>query len=348
MATMRDVARRAGVSVSTVSYALSGARPVTTATKVRVEAAMAELGFQPNALARGLASRRSRTLAVVYPATEAGISGTVAEFVAGAAAAARRDGYHLVLWPFGAGDGREIADLVLQGMADGVLLMEVCLADARVAALRGAGIPFTMIGRTADAEADGLAYVDIDFDRTLGDAVDHLVALGHRAIGFVNHSAASRAAGYGATVRAEAAFGAALARHGIAGPVEACDEDPGAGRRAVAALLEASPELTAVVTMNEPATFGVVVELQARKLSVPGDVSVLAVATSPAVGALSSPVLTTLHAPGARLGRLAVRSLLALLGDPGATPEPVLVTCDLAPGASVGPAGRRASAEAVT
>ncbi len=337
MATTRDVARLAGVSVSTVSYALSGTRPVTAGTKERVEAAMAELGFQPNALARGLASRRSRTLAVVYPATEAGISGTVAEFVSSAATAARQHGYHLVLWPFGAHEGQAIGDLVRQGMADGVLLMEVCLADARVAALRAAGVPFTMIGRTADADVARLAYVDIDFDRTFADAVGHLVALGHRRVGFVNHSAASHAAGYAPTLRAEAAFRAATDGHGIAGRSVLCDEDPGAGRRAAAALLDVDPALTAVVTMNELATFGVVVELASRGLAVPDGVSVLAVATSPGVGALSNPALTTLHAPGARLGRLAVRSLLALLADPAVTPEPALVTCALAPGASTAP-----------
>ncbi len=100
MATMQDVARRAQVSLSTVSYALSGTRPVSDATRRRIEDAMAELGYQPNAMARGLASRRSHVLALIYPAMEKGLGGTVAEFVSSAAETARENGYHLVLWPF--------------------------------------------------------------------------------------------------------------------------------------------------------------------------------------------------------------------------------------------------------
>jgi DNA-binding LacI/PurR family transcriptional regulator len=336
MATMQDVARLAHVSVSTVSYALSGTRPVSEATKNRVEAAMAELGFRPNAFARGLASRRSRTLALIFPATEAGISGTVAEFVSSAAATARRHGYHLVLWPFSADEAEEIRDLVHQGMADGVLLMEVCLKDDRVEALHAAGLPFTMIGRTEHVE--GLAFVDIDFDRTIEDAVEHLAALGHRRIGFLNHSATSHAAGYAPTIRAESAFRAAMSRRGLVPLTVLSDEDPGAGRQAMADLLVRDPAMTAVVTMNEMATFGAAVELQSRGLRIPEDFSVLAVATSPGVGALSNPPLTTMHAAGAELGRLAVQSLLTLVEDPdGAPPEPSLLTCHLEPGASTAP-----------
>ncbi|WP_199423447.1 LacI family DNA-binding transcriptional regulator [Actinotalea solisilvae] len=339
MATMQDVATLAQVSLSTVSYALSGARPVSAATKARIEAAMAELGFRPNALARGLASRRSHTLALTFPAMETGIGGTVAEFVRSAAESARRHGYHLVLWPFGPHEADEIRDLAQQGMADGVLLMEVCLDDARVDALHAAHVPFTMIGRTRDTS--GLTFVDVDFDRTTEEAVDHLVRLGHRRIGFVNHSAASRDAGYAPTVRAEQGFRDAMARRDLVAHAVHSDESPGAGRAAMSALLNAEPGLTAVVTMNEMATFGATVELQARGLRIPDDVSVLSIVTSPGVGAMSNPVLTTMHAPGAELGSAAVEALLGLLL--GATPPdaPVLLPCRLEPGASTAPARDR-------
>ena len=337
MATMHDVAQRAQVSLSTVSYALSGARPVSAATKARIEAAMQELGFRPNALARGLASRRSRTLALIVPAMETGIGGTVAEFVRSAAETARGHGYHLVLWPFGADQAEEIRDLVHQGMADGVLLMEVRLDDARVAALHEAGVPFTMIGRTEHVE--GLTYVDIDFDRTTEDAVAHLAGLGHRRIGFLNHSAETLAAGYAPTLRAAQGFRAAMERRGLVAHDVLSHESPGAGRTAMAELLRLDPGMTAVVTMNEMATFGATVELQARGLRIPEDFSVLSIVTSPGVGAMSNPVLTTMHAPGAALGQLAVQALLGLVEGTGLpTAEPVLLTCALEPGDSTAPA----------
>lgn len=335
MATMQDVARHAHVSLSTVSYALSGARPVSAATKARIEAAMTELGFRPNAMARGLASRRSSTLALIFPAMETGLGGTVTEFVASAARTAREAGYHLVLWPFGADQADEIRDLVHQGLADGVMLMEVCLADARVDALHAANVPFTMIGRTE--QVVGLTSVDIDFDQTTEDAVAHLVGLGHEHIGFLNHSQESHDAGYAPTIRAADGFRAAMRRRGLDPHTVLCHESPQAGRRAIGELLAADPAMTAVVTMNEMATFGATVELQDRGLRIPDDFSVLSIVTSPGVGAMSNPPLTTMHAPGAELGRLGVEALLGLVrGTAAGAPEPVLLTCRLEPGASTG------------
>lgn len=339
MATMQDVAMRAKVSLSTVSYALSGTRPVSAATKARIEAAMAELGFQPNAMARGLASRRSRTLALIFPAMELGISGTVQEFVASAARTARDHGYHLVLWPFPQSEADEVRDLVLGGMADGVLLMEVCLEDERVTTLQRAGVPFTMIGRTA--QPDGLPYVDIDFARTTEEAVAHLAALGHERIGFLNHSLRSRETGYAPTLRAEEGYRDAMLRRGWEPLALLCDERPAAGREAIGRMLELDPDLTAVVTMNEMATFGATVELQARGLRVPQDVSVLSIVTSPGVAAMTNPPLTTMHAPGAALGRLGVERLLAAVEQATLPTEPVLLPCRLEPGESTGPAARR-------
>jgi DNA-binding LacI/PurR family transcriptional regulator len=337
MATMQDVARQAGVSLSTVSYALSGTRSVSAATRERIQQAMEELGYTPNAMARGLASRRSRVLALVYPATaERGLGGTVAEFVAAAADTARDNGHHLVLWPFRTEQADEIRDLALQGMADGVLVMEVTLDDPRVATLRDSGVPFTMIGRTRDV--GDLPSVDVDFERTTRDAVDHLVGLGHRRIAFLNHSEATAAQGYAPTFRAEEGFAAAMGDHGLEPVTRRVDESPQAGREAVAHLLAAAEPPTAVVTMNEIATFGAVAELQQRGIRIPEEMSVLAIVTSPGVADMSNPPLTTMHSPGAELGRLAVLTLLArITGDrpPAAAP---LVACTLEPGQSVGPA----------
>lgn len=330
MATMQDVARTAGVSLSTVSYALSGARPVSVATKARIDAAMHELDFQPNAMARGLASRRSQTLALTYPAIEQGLGGTAAEFVASASARARTLGYHFVLWPFGPHEADEIRALAQQGMADGVLLMEVCLKDDRVDALRAAGVPFTMIGRTEDTT--GLTYVDIDFERTTEEAVAHLTALGHEHIGFLNHSEDSWRRGYAATRWAREAYRSAMTSRGLVAHDVLCHESPLAGRHAATELLAADPGMTAVITMNEMATFGLMAELRDRGRRIPEDVSVLGIVTSPGVGQMSSPTLTTLHAPGAELGSRAVDALLALLrGEDPERPAP-LVGCRLEPG----------------
>lgn len=331
MVTMQDVADRAGVALSTVSATLNGSRPVAVETRRRVEDASAELGYSRNALARGLASRRSGILALTYPVGEAGLSRTVTEFVQGAVDAARDHGRHLVLWPCAVDDGQSVTAVAREGLAEGVLVMEVHLHDARVRALREAGVPVALVGRS-DGESD-LPVVDIDFDATLEEAVEHLVALGHRRIGFIDHAAARHEAGHGPTVRAAQAYRRAVGSRGIDAHVVLAEESVEGGRSATRTLVAGPARSTALVVMNEDAAFGVVAELSERGLRVPQDVSVLSVVSSPAVAQLTVPPLTTLHAPGATLGRAGVEALLALLDD-GEVPAPVLVPCRLVDGAS--------------
>ena len=177
--TMRDVAERAGVSIATVSFVVNNTKPVKPKTRERIESAMAELGFQRNLVARALASRRTRILALVYPAQEHPMDRTSLEFVLSAARTAKDADHHLVIWPI-ANQSEELQEVAGQGLVDGVVLMEVQLDDPRVAVLQRAGLPFALIGRTRDLE--GLASVDIDFDSTIALAVHHLVDLGHRRI----------------------------------------------------------------------------------------------------------------------------------------------------------------------
>lgn len=342
MATIADVARHAGVSVSTVSYALSGSRPISAATRERVEASMKELGFQPNAIARSLAARRTHVIALVYPEVERGVGGTGGEFVRSAAEHARTQGYQLVLWPFRSDEAHEVLNLARQRMADGVLVMEVVTDDRRIAMLEEAHIPYAMIGRTQDVETR--PSVDVDFDTTVEQAVAHLVAQGHSHIAFVNHSQAMLDAGYGPAVRAAAAFDRVMAERGLVPLSRPCEDSPALGRTVTAELLAADPGLTAVVTMNELATFGVYAELQSRNLVVGEDVSVLGIVSSPGVGTLSYPPLTTMHSPGMELGRLAVDCLLSQLHpERGAVPNQ-LIPCVLEPGMSLGPARTRSGA----
>ncbi|PSK98693.1 LacI family transcriptional regulator [Haloactinopolyspora alba] len=336
MATMNDVARLAGVSASTVSYALTGVRPVSEATRERVRVAMDQLGYRPNALARGLASNRTRILALLFPAIERGLGGTALEFVTAAAETAREHGCHLVLWPTGDDEVGETHELVHQGLVDGLVVMEVKLDDPRVDLLRSTATPFTLIGRTA--RPDGLPYCDIDFELTVRGALDHLSGLGHEHIALLSHSEASLAAGYGPTVRVQKAFEQQTSERGLPALVRHCDESADAGRAVAADLFRTHPEVTALVTMNDDATFGAVAEIVEGGRDVPGEVSVLSVVSSPRVGALSHPRLTTMAAPGAELGRLGVESVITRVeqGDSPVVRE--LIPCRLDAQATTGPA----------
>ena len=336
MATMKEVAQRAGVAVSTVSYAINGTRPISPQTRHRVEQAMRELDYRPNAVARALASRRSRIIAVALPATGRGVGRTELDFVSGAVEAAEEHGYHVVVWPSELHDRDDVDALTAHGLVEGVLLMEVRLSDERVEALLAAGRPLAMIGRTADPT--GLAYVDIDFDRTLDDTVDHLVGLGHRHIAFLNHARAEHEAGYGPAVRAPEAFERAMERHGLVPIARFCADEPADGEAVATALLADEPRLTAAVVMNEPAIPGLFRALAAGGRRIPDDFSVVSVVSSLGVARMSIPALTVAVAPGHELGRRGVAVLLAALEEREEEPTPQLLGCPLEIGDSTGPA----------
>jgi DNA-binding LacI/PurR family transcriptional regulator len=327
MATMTDVARRAGVSVSTVSYVLTGTRPISEATRERVLAAMAELGYQPNAMARGLASRRSNIIGLLLPLAGRGLGATETAFVTGATEAAREAGYHLMLCPVGSDDADELQTLATQRLLDGFLVMEVQLKDRRVDLLRKLESPFVLIGRTEDTS--GLACVDIDFEQTVDDAVAHLVGLGHHTIAYVNHSEASLAGGYGPAKRTAAAFDAALVRHGVTGVMVPSEDTASGGRRAIGTAREQCPRLTGVLVMNENAALGILAELREAALDVPWDVSVVSMVTSEAVADLASPALTAMTSPGAAVGAAATRVLLRRLADAATSTYEELLPCVL-------------------
>jgi DNA-binding LacI/PurR family transcriptional regulator len=335
--TMRDVADRAGVSIATVSFVLNNTKPVKAKTRERIETAMADLGFQRNMVARALASRRTRIIALVYPVQEHLLDRTGLEFVLSAARAAKAHDHHLVVWPI-ANDSDELATLVGQGLVDGVVLMEVQLDDARVPVLQSAGMPFALIGRTRDPS--GLAYVDIDFDTTIAAVIDHLIALGHREIVLISGDPQDgRIRGYGPFVRLEAAFRRLVARHGLEPRVYACEQDVRSGRQAAVELTEIAPAITAVVVMGEQIAVGLMAGLHHRGLRVPEDISVICAIASETAAYSSDPALTVVTSPGIELGRLAVDALLSQLQGNGVS-EPQLRFGTLRPGESTGPALR--------
>lgn len=334
MVTMKDVAQRAGVSIATVSFLLNDTKPVTAATRERIEKAMADLGYRRNVVARALASRRTHIIAMAYPALDHKFGFSAAEFFTSAADAAREQDYHLVLWPVG-NDGTELTELLGQGLVDGVVLMEVQLDDPRVTVLQEAGMPFALIGRTSTLE--GLSHVDIDFDRTVEDAVEYLYGLGHRRLtlisGNLNDPLFST---YGPYVRSEAAYRRVAAEYGLETVVLESSGSTMAGQEAMARLMRDHPDTTAVLIVNEFAALGAVAGLHRLGRRVPEDISVLPLLMAPEMAALTNPELTIMRTPGPELGHLGTEALIRQLE--GADPlPPQLVPAKLHAGATTAP-----------
>ena len=336
MPTIVDIAKRAGVSISTVSYVLSGKRPISTATRQRVNAAVAELGFRPSQAGRALASKRSNAIAMLYPSHAQVLCEMPLEFMVSAAGEAARRGYSLLL-STSPGEDEEILRLIHQGFVDGLILMEVELDDPRVPLLRQHGYPFALIGHCR--ENDGISYVDVDFEHAVELAIDHLAGLGHRQIALVSRGAEMHEAGYGPSVRSEAGLRRVASERGIEPIVRFSDHGPIGGFETARTLLTDFPLLGAIVTLNSEAIGGIMRAIQEAGLRIPDDFSVVGI-TSPRIATLVAPPLTTVDFPAEEMGRLGAELLIRRLEGGEAEPIQCLLRGSLTVRGSTGPYAR--------
>ncbi|MBT8162230.1 LacI family transcriptional regulator [Arthrobacter sp. GN70] len=335
MATMADVARAAGVSRSTVSYVLSGARPISEATRERIVRVMRELDYTPNVLAQGLAGKRTGIIALLHPPGEQGLNLTEFEYIQTAAEQVRADGYHLLLWPIASTDIDEVHKVVSQGLVEGVLLMEIQPEDQRVTALVESRIPFTMIGRPS--EPADLSYVDADFDAGGILAVEHLAALGHKEIAFLG-----RSEGFVAAIsRAKEAVVAAAAQHGVELRVFMCPATIPAGREIFEEIQDTAPGVTAVIGINEGATVGLMDAAELAGMSIPGELSIVALNMSEGMAERAHPALTSVSSSSEDMARLAAKDLIRRLRGEETSMVQVLFEPRLVVRGSSGPATRR-------
>jgi DNA-binding LacI/PurR family transcriptional regulator len=179
MTTIHEVAEAAGVSISTVSYALSGKRPVSDKTRTRIEDAARVLGYEPDAGARMLAGRRTHIFALTEPLRADTHAPTHMAFVLATAVAARRRGYDiLLLTDEQASEGMN--RVAASNLVDAILVLDVAPDDERAAIARSVRTPTIFIGIPDDQE--GLTCVDLDFEAAGHLAVDRLADAGHTRV----------------------------------------------------------------------------------------------------------------------------------------------------------------------
>lgn len=324
MVTIDDVARRAGVAPSTVSYAFSGKRSISPQTRQRIEQAVAELGFRPHAGARALASARTHTLGLMLPLRPAVDVHVVMEFVTGIVTRARAYDHDVLLITQ---DESDAVQRVGGGrMVDALILMDIEMADSRVAAAADLTQPTVLIGLPDDPQ--GLSCVDVDFDAAARTAVRHLASLGHRRIGLVGPSPAVLERHTSFADRLLRGFREQCDREGVAGEVELTEPTHPDVDRTLTRLLDGAPAATALVVHNEAALAAVLDGLRVRDLRVPADVSVLAICPDDVAQAQSVP-LTFLDVPAETIGATAVDMAMARLDDRSTGVETRLISTRL-------------------
>jgi DNA-binding LacI/PurR family transcriptional regulator len=330
-----EIARRAGVSRSTVSYALSGKRTVSEATRRRIQEVIDEFDYRPNASARALKEGRTRMLGLVIPPAQRRLTDMQLGFVASVVEAAARADLDVLLSPSGGDHDRSFERIISGRRVDGVILMEIRLEDARVARLQQTGLPFVTIGRTANP--GGTCWVDVDYESLIGRCVNHLADLGHRHVALINRSAELVAAGYGPSHRALRGFSAAVAERDLVGSDFCCADEAAGGEACIEEILAARPDVTAVATINEAALPGVQRGLQAAGRTVPKDFSIAGVAARHWAEDFR-PALTAADVPALEMGALAVDLLQERIAAPELPTRHVLLAPPISLRASTGPA----------
>ncbi|MDJ1112844.1 LacI family DNA-binding transcriptional regulator [Microbacterium dauci] len=317
MARIDEVAAAAGVSISTVSYALSGKRSISPDTRRRVEAAATRLGYQPHAGARALAGRRTQIFALTEPLRADTHAPTHMAFVLAASVAARLREYDiLLLTDEQASKGMQ--RVAASDLVDAVLVLDVAPDDERVAIARSLRIPTVFIGIPNDH--DGLDCVDLDFEAAAVMAVDRLVDAGHEHVALLGQSeVAYRASNFPPRLRSSMRERAEA--RGVAHRFDHSGRtttDVRAVRASVADALDAG--VTGfLIHAAEDAHDAALAVIAERRLQVGRDVSVISVATVFDTSRLPSPVDTIPLVPSASC-EVAVELAIARLQDPGRAP----------------------------
>ncbi len=307
MVSARDVADAAGVSVSTVSRALSSPDQVAQLTRDRVRAAAAELGYRPNPTARGLRLGRNHALGLIVPDLE---NPFFASITKGVQARAQRAGYVVVVTDSNEDPDAE-SDMVaaLAQRTDGLLLCSPRSEDAAVAQMTE-GIPTVVINRVVP----GMASIAADDTDGARQALGHLRALGHRRIAVAAGPVRSWSGG-----RRAAGLQAAREAAGDVELIELGHFLPYFSGGFAAADYAVASRATAVLAFNDLMAMGLVSRLRSRAIRVPQDISVIGCDDIP-VAQLVDPALTTVRIPRINLASRAVDLLISSLEEPAGAP----------------------------
>jgi DNA-binding LacI/PurR family transcriptional regulator len=314
-ATIRDVARHAGVSVATVSRVLNDVPVVRTEMRDRVREAIAELGYRPSSTARSLSLGRSQAIGVVAPFFT---TPSVVERLRGVAQRAGHHGYGLMLFDVETPEQRAGAfrDFARLDRVDGLLVISLPLLDDEVDALERDRLPVVMV----DIGHPRVPHVVID-DRQGGElATEYLLACGHRRIGFVGDRPDTRF-GFTSSEERRRGFRRALRRAGLrpAPGLEARGRHGREEARALAlALLRREDRPTAIFAASDTQAVGVLEAARALDLRVPEDVAVIGFDDIEAAELLG---LTTVRQPLRQSGARGAELLLGAIAGAAAPAE---------------------------
>ncbi|MCD6290034.1 MAG: LacI family DNA-binding transcriptional regulator [Anaerolineae bacterium] len=305
--SIKDIARAAGVSHSTVSRALKGTGRISPATRDRIRHIAKEMGYTPSLVARSLVTKRTHSLGLVVTQLSDPFIDRIVDGIEDLATAA---GYSVLLSSSHADPAREMAivEAFHTRRVDGVIVLASRVGNLYSERLQELSVPIVLINNQANGEY--IYSVSADDEGGARLAVRHLLDLGHRRIGYIGSSFRPPS-----NQRRLAGYQAELKRAGITPDpdliiVSDTSDDVANGRDALSQLL--SVGATAVLCYNDRTAIGVLVAARESGISIPKRLSVVGFDDIDA-GWYVTPPLTTIHQPRMEMGRRAMQMVLNLL-----------------------------------
>jgi LacI family transcriptional regulator len=323
--TLEDIARMSGVSRSTVSRVINGHYHVSESTRVKVEAVIRSVGFQPNLAARSLAVGRTQVLGLVIPTAVTAIFSDpyFPLVIQGASSACNALDYSVMLWLAEPEYERKtIGQILHNGLMDGVIVTAMLVDDPLIARLSESKKPFITIGRHPTNE--NINYIDVDNRSGAQQAVSHILRTGRRRVAVIN--------GPESTAHSWERFQGckdALRQRGLSLLPELVaqgDFSEASGYFAMQQLLPQRPD--AVFVASDAMALGCMRAIQEAGLGIPEDIAVVGFDDIPAA-AVSKPPLTTVRQPIQRMGSLAAEILIDMIEHPSPQPRHLVLPTEL-------------------
>ncbi|GAB2692643.1 catabolite control protein A [Paenibacillus thermoaerophilus] len=306
--TIYDVAREAGVSMATVSRVVNNNPNVKPQTRKKVFEAIERLGYRPNAVARGLASKKTTTVGVVIPDISNSIFSEVAR---GIEDIANMYHYNIILCNADKRKEKEIrvVNTLLEKQVDGLLFMGGTVTDEHLQAFQSATVPIVLCGTTDEKQT--MPSVDIDHEKAAYDAVKMLIDNGHREIGMISGTLQDLSNGYSRY----AGYKKALEQAGI--PLREEYVRIGnyryeSGMEVMRYFLELPNRPTAIFSATDEMAIGAIHAIQDQGLRVPDDISIISV-DNIRMASMVRPQLTTVAQPMYDIGAVSMRLLTKLM-----------------------------------
>lgn len=306
--TIYDVAREAGVSMATVSRVVNNNPNVKPQTRKKVFEAIERLGYRPNAVARGLASKKTTTVGVVIPDIA---NANFAEVARGIEDIANMYHYNIILCNADKRKDKEIRviNTLLEKQVDGLIFMGGAVTDEHIQAFKTSNVPIVLCATTD--EQSSIPSVDIDHEAAAFDAVNRLIEEGHTHIAMISGTLQDPANGFArfqgykrALEQAGLAYREELVRVG--------NYKYESGTEAMQYFLDLPVQPTAVFSATDEMAIGAIHCIQDAGLNVPEDVSVISVDNS-RMSSMVRPLLTTVAQPMYDIGAVSMRLLTKLM-----------------------------------